>query len=66
MVLLVGFLVTVYITGVANATGNLTGAAATTWLNFLTMVWAGFGLLSLFPIIMIGMSLISMFGGRTR
>lgn len=64
-VMLVGFIIISQLTlnATANASGALTGSAATNWTTFVAMVWVGMGLLAFTPLILVLMVFVGLLGG---
>lgn len=62
----VGFILTSNLILNANASGAINGTAATHWTTFVTMVWVGFGILALTPLVLVALMFLGLFGGMTR
>lgn len=62
IVMMVGFIMTTTLAAHANDSGLLTGDAATAWTTFISMVWLGFGLLALTPLVLVAMMFMGLFG----
>jgi hypothetical protein len=50
----------------ANTTGALNGTAGTVWNNMVAMIWVAVGIMALFPLVLIGLSIMGVFGGGGR
>lgn len=63
-VFLVGFIVIAQLTAnsTANASGALTGNAATVWTQFLSYIWIAIGLIALTPLVMVILIFAGLFG----
>lgn len=62
----VGFILTSNLILNANASGAINGTAATHWTTFVTMVWVGFGILALTPLVLVALMFLGLFGGMAR
>jgi len=63
LVMLVGFIITSQLILNANASGALNGTAGTHWTTFVTMIWIGFGILALTPLVLVALMFMGLFGG---
>jgi hypothetical protein len=65
LIMLIGFVVTAQLVSnaTANASGALTGTAATNWTTFVNIVWAAFSILAITPIVMVALMFGGLFGG---
>ena len=63
-VFLIGYILIAQLTAnaTANASGALTGTAATNWANFISLIWVAVGLLAFTPMIMVLMVFAGLFG----
>lgn len=61
---IVGFILISQLTlnATANASGALTGSAATNWTTFVTLLWVAIGLLAFTPLIMVLAVFAGLFG----
>ena len=65
LIMIVGFIITSNLILNANASGAINGTAATHWNTFVTMVWIGFGILALTPLVLVAVMFMGLFGGMT-
>jgi len=63
-VFLIGFIVIANLTknSTANASGALTGDAATNWTNLISYIWVAISLVALTPLIMVILVFAGLFG----
>lgn len=63
-VFIVGFILIAQLTlnATANASGALTGSAATNWTTFVTLLWVAVGLLAFTPLVMVLAVFAGLFG----
>ena len=63
IIMMVGFILVSNLIANANASGSINGTAATHWNTFVTMVWIGFGILALTPLVLVALMFMGLFGG---
>jgi len=63
LIMMVGFILVSNLILNANASGAINGTAATHWTTFVTMIWIGFGILALTPLILVALMFMGLFGG---
>jgi len=65
VIMIIGFILTTNLIANANASGAINGTAATHWTTFVSMVWIGFGILALTPLVLVALMFLGLFGGMT-
>jgi len=66
VIMIIGFILTTQLIASANTSGSITGTAATHWTTFVAMVWIGFGILALTPLVLVALMFLGLFGGMGR
>jgi len=64
--MMIGFIIVGSLINNANASGAINGTAATHWTTFVTMIWIGFGILALTPLVLVALMFLGLFGGMSR
>ena len=64
IVMVIGFTVTASLISNVNMTEAAIGAdAAGHWTTFVSMIWIGFGILALTPLVLVALMFMGLFGG---
>lgn len=61
--MLIGVLLLSSVINNANSTGAINGTAATHWTNMVNMTWVAVGILTIVPLVYVGMNIMGMFAG---